>query len=310
MKASPALAIVTRAMFPMRERRHASGRSSRATSRGVGVVLLLVVACLPGLGRAQDDAELAQKSQNPVADLIAVPFEHDLNFGVGPGKDLQYVLQVQPVIPFRLTPDWNLISRTIVPLVDQPELAPGFGDVFGLGDIQESLFLSPARPGQVIWGVGPILQFPTATDDALGQGKWGAGPTAVALTIQGPWLFGALIANVWSFAGDDDRPGREPDADPAFRHLHFPRRVVPGIGAYHHRRLEGGRRRSMDRPAGRRRGEACAAGEAAGERIGRGVLQRRAPGQRGRVAAAHPDPVPVPEVRPDRSACPLSRVEQ
>ena len=200
------MAIVTKEMLPMRKRRHASGRSSRSTSRGVGLVLLLVVvACLPGLGRAQDDAELAQKSQNPVADLIAVPFEHDLNFGVGPGKDLQYVLQVQPVIPFRLTPDWNLISRTIVPLVYQPELAPGFGDVFGLGDIQQSLFLSPARPGQVIWGVGPILQFPSATDDSLGQGKWGAGPTAVALTIQGPWLFGALVNNVWSFAGDKDR---------------------------------------------------------------------------------------------------------
>lgn len=92
-----------------------------------------------------------------------------------------------------------------MPLVYQPELAPGFGDVFGLGDIQQSLFLSPARPGQVIWGVGPILQFPSATDDSLGQGKWGAGPTAVALTIQGPWLFGALVNNVWSFAGDKDR---------------------------------------------------------------------------------------------------------
>ena len=212
MTASPALAIVTRAMFPMRERRHASGRSSRATSRGVGVVLMLVVACFPGLGRAQDDAELSQKSQNPVADLISVPFEHHLNFGAGPGEDLQYLLQAQPVIPFRLTRDWNLISRTIVPLLYQPELAPGFGDVFGLGDIQQSLFLSPARPGQafwggqVFWGVGPILQFPSATDDALGQGKWGAGPTAAALTIQGPWLVGGLIANVWSFAGDDDRP--------------------------------------------------------------------------------------------------------
>jgi hypothetical protein len=89
--------------------------------------------------RAQDDTELAQKTQNPVADLISVPFENNLNFGVGPGEDPQYILQAQPVIPFRLTRDWNLISRTIVPLVYQPELAPGFGDVFGLGDIQQSL---------------------------------------------------------------------------------------------------------------------------------------------------------------------------
>jgi hypothetical protein len=201
-----ALAIMTMEIFPMRERRHAGGRSSRVTSRGVGVVFLLVVACLPGLGQAQDDTQLAQKSQNPVADLISVPLENDLNFGVGPREDLQYILQAQPVIPFRLTRDWNLISRTILPVVHQPELAPGFGNVSGLGDIVESLFLSPARPGKVIWGVGPILQFPSATDDALGQGKWGAGPTAVALTIQGPWLIGALVNNVWSFAGRDDRP--------------------------------------------------------------------------------------------------------
>jgi hypothetical protein len=201
-----ALAIMTIEIFPMRERRHASGRSSRGTSPRVGVVFLLLVACLPGLGQAQDDTQLAQKSQNPVADLISVPFENDLNFGVGPREDLQYILQAQPVIPFRLNGDWNLISRTIVPFLHQPELAPGFGDVSGLGDIVQSLFLSPAKPGKVIWGVGPILQFPTATNDALGQRKWGAGPTAVALTIQGPWLVGALVNNVWSFAGRDDRP--------------------------------------------------------------------------------------------------------
>lgn len=201
-----ALAIMTMEIFPMRERRHASGRSSRGTRRGVGVVFLLLVACLPGLGQAQDDTQLAQKSQNPVADLISVPLENDLNFGVGPRQDLQYILQAQPVIPFRLNGDWNLISRTILPFVHQPELAPGFGDVSGLGDIVESLFLSPAKPGKLIWGVGPILQFPSATNDALGQGKWGAGPTAVALTIQGPLLVGALVNNVWSFAGRDNRP--------------------------------------------------------------------------------------------------------
>jgi hypothetical protein len=181
------------------------GRASRSTG-GVTLVLLLVMACLPGLARAQDDAELARKTQNPVADLISVPFQNNINFGVGPGDDVQYILNIQPVIPFRLTQDWNLISRTIVPLIYQPELAPGFGDVFGLGDIQQSLFLSPARPGQLIWGVGPIFQFPSATDDALGQGKWGAGPTAVALSMYGPWVFGALINNVWSFAGESDRP--------------------------------------------------------------------------------------------------------
>lgn len=181
-------------------------RSLRAVKRRVlEVVLLGLVSVLPVLGWAQDDADLAKKTQNPVADLISVPFQNNVNFGVGPQDDVQYILNVQPVIPFRLTEDWNLISRTIVPLIYQPELAPGVGDVFGLGDIQQSLFLSPAKPGKLIWGVGPILQFPTATDDALGQGKWGAGPTAVALTVHGPWALGALVNNVWSFAGDSDR---------------------------------------------------------------------------------------------------------
>jgi hypothetical protein len=90
-------------------------------------------------------------------------------------------------------------------VIYQPELAPGVSETFGLGDIQLSLFLSPAKPGALIWGAGVILQFPTATDDVLGQGKWGAGPTVAALTIRGPWVIGALINNVWSFAGDGDR---------------------------------------------------------------------------------------------------------
>ena len=181
--------------------------TGRRAMRRVGLMILLglVLACAPRPGWAQDDAELAKKTQNPVADLISVPFQNNVNFGVGPHDDVQYILNIQPVIPFRLTENWNLISRTIVPLIYQPELAPGVGEVFGLGDIQESLFLSPAKPGKVIWGVGPIFQFPTATDDSLGQGKWGAGPTAVALTVHGPWVLGALVNNVWSFAGDSDR---------------------------------------------------------------------------------------------------------
>ena len=183
------------------------GTGRRAMSRRVGLTMLLglVLTCAPRLVWAEDDTELAKKTQNPVADLISVPFQNNVNFGVGPKDDVQYILNIQPVIPFKLSEDWNLISRTIVPLIYQPELAPGVGEVFGLGDIQQSLFLSPAKPGKVIWGVGPIFQFPSATDDSLGQGKWGAGPTAVALTVHGPWVLGALINNVWSFAGDSDR---------------------------------------------------------------------------------------------------------
>jgi hypothetical protein len=157
----------------------------RAASRRFGLAVLLVMASVPGISGARDDSELATKTQNSVADLISVPFQNNINFGVGPDDDVQYILNIQPVIPFRLTEDWNLISRKITPLIYQPELGPGVGDVFGLGDIQQSLFLSPAKPGKLIWGIGPIFQFPTATDDSLGQGKWGIGPTAVALTMSG-----------------------------------------------------------------------------------------------------------------------------
>jgi hypothetical protein len=177
-----------------------------AMSRRFAFAALLVLACASTSGWAQDNGELAKKTQNPVADLISVPFQNNVNFGVGPNDDVQYILNIQPVIPFKLSEDWNLISRTIVPLIYQPELAPGVGEVFGLGDIQQSLFFSPAKPGKLIWGIGPIFQFPTATDDSLGQGKWAAGPTAVALTMHGPWVLGALINNIWSFAGDSDRP--------------------------------------------------------------------------------------------------------
>lgn len=165
------------------------------------------VLALVGVSAAQPASEedLAKETQNPVSDLISVPFESNFNFGVGPNDDLQYILYVQPVVPFRLSEDWNLITRTIIPLIDQPELGPGVGDVFGLGDIQLSQFLSPAKSGALIWGIGPIFQFPTATDDALGSDKWSAGPTAAALTIRGPWVAGAVVNHLWSFAGDDDR---------------------------------------------------------------------------------------------------------
>ena len=150
--------------------------------------------------------EMAKAAQNPVADLISLPFQNNTNFGFGPDDDIQNVLNIQPVIPFHLSENWNLITRTIVPLINQPEVVQGTGDEFGLGDINFTAFFSPKDPTKgIIWGAGPVFAFPTATDEKLGSEKWSLGPSAVALTIQGPWLFGALINNVWSFAGDDDR---------------------------------------------------------------------------------------------------------
>lgn len=154
------------------------------------------------------DAGLAQDLSNPLADLMSIPFQMNYDRDIGP-RDDGWKLQtnIQPVIPFNLNENWNLITRTIVPVIKQDDIFPGAGSQFGLGDINLSLFLSPKNPtaGGVTWGVGPVLLLPTATDDLLGAEKWGAGPAAVALTVRGPWTVGVLANHLWSYAGDSDR---------------------------------------------------------------------------------------------------------
>ena len=164
--------------------------------------------------QAADEDQLRKAAQNPVASMISVPFQNNTFFGVGPNNDTVNVLNIQPVIPLNLNAEWNLITRTIVPLLHVPDLVSGLpelpagitgGDTFGLGDINLSLFLSPAKPGKAIWGVGPSLTFPTATDEVLGTRKWSAGPSAVVLFMPKPWVFGALVRQLVSFAGNSDR---------------------------------------------------------------------------------------------------------
>lgn len=186
-------------------------RFTRPCLAGALVALLaaLVLAVVrPALAeeasQSDSDTDLAKKTQNPVADLVSVPFQNNFNFLTGPEQRSVWVMNVQPVIPFHLTEDWNLITRWIVPVINQPELAPGVEHAFGMGDVNPSFFLSPANSGSVIWGVGPTFTFPTATNSELGQGKWSMGPTAVALTMQGPWVAGALVNNQWSVAGWGD----------------------------------------------------------------------------------------------------------
>jgi len=159
-----------------------------------------------GQDAGQEATKLAQKVQNPVSDLISIPFQNNTNFNFGPLSGTQNILNIQPVIPVHLTSEWNLITRTIIPVISQPPMTPGQNRDGGLGDIQLSLFLSPAKPQRLIWGVGPIIQMDTASEDKFGQGKWGLGPTGVALKITGPWVLGALVNNVWSVAGDRNRP--------------------------------------------------------------------------------------------------------
>ncbi len=137
-----------------------------------------------------------------------MPFQFNYDENIGPDEDGKvYKLNIQPVIPFSLNADWNLISRTILPVVWQKDIAPGVSDESGLSDTVQSLFFSPKAPTKngLIWGVGPVFLIPTATDEVLGSRKWGAGPTAVALTQKGPWTIGFLGNHIWSFTGDEDR---------------------------------------------------------------------------------------------------------
>lgn len=152
-------------------------------------------------------AALAKAAQNPVADMISFPLQNNTNFGVGPyGRD-QNVMNIQPVIPLHLNAKWNLITRTILPIIWQPDAEKPDGQGwYGLGDLNPSLFFSPAKPGKVIWGVGPAIELPTATAPELGEGKLSVGPGVVALTTPGHWVIGALANNVWSIAGTGSRP--------------------------------------------------------------------------------------------------------
>ena len=172
-------------------------------------VVAMFLSLFAGAARAEEepkgresDEEVARAAQNPVADIISIPFQNNSNFGFGPGNDrTQNVLNIQPVLPFHLSKDWNLITRTIFPLVWQPSFTDG-GTTFGLSNVAVTAFLSPARPAAVIWGVGPVLTLP-ATSSAVGSSNtWGLGPSAVVLTMQGSWVVGVLVNNVWSFAGD------------------------------------------------------------------------------------------------------------
>jgi hypothetical protein len=155
---------------------------------------------------------LRNAAQNPIASLISVPIQENFNFNNSPGDRTQNVLNIQPVIPLRVSKDWNLIVRWITPVIYQPlPIAQAYGPpvqstgVYGLGDMNPSFFFSPAKPHKLIWGVGPSIVLPTATNTTfLGQGKFSVGPSVVVLVQPKPWTIGFLANNIWSVAGHSD----------------------------------------------------------------------------------------------------------
>ncbi len=152
-----------------------------------------------------DTEALAKASQNPVASLISVPFENNITFNVGTEDAVVDILNIKPVIPMSFSENWNLINRTIVPIIYQEERFPGEGNRFGLGDITYQGFFSPKKTGKIIWGLGPQLGLPTGMD-RLTSNQWTLGPTAVVLMMPGHWVTGVLVANVWDFGGGMSLP--------------------------------------------------------------------------------------------------------
>ena len=162
-------------------------------------------ASVQGAANGGDQAELAKKLSNPVASLISFPMQSNFDFKMGTGSGWRYTLNVQPVIPIKLSDQWNLISRTIVPIIHQGNLTGPGSSQTGLGDTVQSFFFSPSKTEPLIWAVGPVVLIPTATNDALGTKKLGLGPTALALKQMNGWTYGVLANHIWSVAGKSSR---------------------------------------------------------------------------------------------------------
>jgi hypothetical protein len=178
--------------------------------RTAAVMAVMLVATSAHAELSAED--LAKIAQNPVGNLISVPFQENAYFNVGPLDGTQNVLNIQPVIPISISDDWNIITRTILPIISLPGFSPGQGSTSGIGDLQISAFLSPAKPGAWIWGAGTVTQLPTHSNDLLGNNNVGLGPTFVILHLEhgSPWVYGALVNNVWSVGSSGNPASNAP----------------------------------------------------------------------------------------------------
>ena len=194
--------------IPQTSRTRSKTSAAPAWAAAAMALALALAVAAPAQAQGTQEAALAKKLANPIASLISVPlqYNYDTYGGANDGARVNR-LNIQPVIPFSLNDQWNLITRNISPLVDQSAFPTDAMNTSGLGDITSSLFFSPKEPtaGGLIWGVGPVFLLPTATQDLLGAEKWGIGPTGVALKQTGPWTLGMLANHIWGSGGDDTR---------------------------------------------------------------------------------------------------------
>ena len=170
------------------------------------ILVVAVAAAVSANVFADTATELAKKTQNPVSDLISVPFENNANFNAGPDNKVLNVLNIKPVVPLKLNDEWNLINRAIIPLISQPGVdGTSIGRKNGVGDITYQGFFSPnPKPGGMIWGIGPQIQIPTHSNSRLGNQRWAAGPNVVVLDMEGKTVKGFLLSQIWDFTNSRD----------------------------------------------------------------------------------------------------------
>jgi hypothetical protein len=190
--------------IPLSSGRKAVATQPRAGCRTVAAFALAMLTVAPARAEMSTE-ELAKLAQNPVGTLISLPFQNNTNLNFGPEKGTQNILNIQPVIPISVSSEWNVITRTILPVIWNPPLFPGDDRTTGIGDTTLTAFLSPAKPGKWIWGAGPIVQIPTNSNAELGNKNWGLGPSAVVLHLdhESPWVYGVLVNNVWSLSSHE-----------------------------------------------------------------------------------------------------------
>jgi hypothetical protein len=162
---------------------------------------LLVVLFLagPALWAQQTTDDLRKLARNPVGDAVKIPLTESVSFDAGPYDRASHSFQILPLIPLQIARNWLLIPRiAMTPVAYQPDVTRATGGSAGIGDTVATFFVTPAHTGKLIWGVGPSLVIPTATDSSIGAGKWDLGPS-VAVIMQPNWGSAYVVAqNIWS----------------------------------------------------------------------------------------------------------------